>query len=405
MVKPTPSIFVHGPRCTCSFKPSPRQGIGSAKSEDDILAEKIATTSDIYRSQRKRANQQRSKRQSTSLITRIFGVGTYTPSNNHRVADLCFGCSALDIDKVARHIFEENTPINATNPVGTTPLMAAIRAVNPQLRPRSHLAMIAFLLDCGADPNSTSSTVFRPGGSGAMSVLAAAASLNLVDVLILLLNRGAAVDTPLTTMPMFRFGGHRLTALHVAAFSDKPEALEVLLEHGGANVSATFDGCRAIEWLNSVPKHKRDKKLWTTGITALHIADNSPRCTRVLLKHGADPIARDNYGRTPLHWAMISGNAQVVRMLLDAGTNVDVTDDDGATPLSELITRLECGASREGHPEIARILLEAGADPDIEFPQDLSIRERLFKMDKWRGVYEPIFRAAETEVFEQEVKI
>lgn len=88
---------------------------------------------------------------------------------------------------------------------------------------------------------------------------------------------------------------------------------------------------------------------------------------------------------------MISGNAEVVRMLLGAGTNVDVVDDDGATPMSELVTRLECGASRPGHPDIARLLLRCGADLDLRYPQTVSLRERLLKMDKWRGVYEPIF--------------
>lgn len=399
MIKPTPSIYVHGTRCSCANDPK----ISSARTDDEILADQIVAASDVYRSQRKSANQR--KRQSTSLITRIF-ASPFAPKtpNNHKVPDLCFGCSALDIAKVTRYLFDEDVPINSTNHVGTTPLMAAVRAVNPELRPRSHLAMIAFLLQCGADPNATSDTNLFPG-KGTMSILSAAVTLNLTDVVRMLLNHGAAVDAPLTTIPMYRFGGHGLTALHVAAFADKPGPMQVLLEHGGANVDATFDGCRAIEWLDNVPKPKRDKKLWTTGLTALHIADDSPGCTELLLRYGADPNARDNYGRTPLHWAMVSGNAKVVKLLLAAGTNVDVVDDDGATPLSELVTRLECGAPRQGHPEIAALLLEWGADPDLKYPQDVSLRDRLFKMEKWRGVYEPIFSQAAGEVFEKEVHI
>ena len=181
--------------------------------------------------------------------------------------------------------------------------------------------------------------------------------------------------------------------------------MEILLEHGGANVSATFDACRAIDWLKEVPRKQRDRKHWTTGVTALHVADDSPGCTELLLRYGADPTARDNFGRTPLHWAMVSGNVEVVRMLLAAGTNADVMDDDGATPLSELVTRLECGASREGHPEIARVLLKFGADLDLRYPQNVSLRERLFKMDKWRGVYEPIFEAVGRGGYKKEVGV
>lgn len=369
--------------------------------DDDVLAERILAASYAHRSQRKRAGQR--KRQSISLITRLFASTVSTPAN-HKVADLCFGCSALDIAKVTRYLFDENIPINSTNHVGTTPLKAALRIVNPQLRPQSHLAMIAFLLDCGADTNATSD-VTTPPGPGTMSILSTAVSLNFFDALRMLLNHGAAVDAPLTTIPMFRFGGHGLTALHVAVFTDKLVCMEILLEHGGANVSATFDACRAVDWLEEVPQKQRDRKHWTMGVTALHIADDNPGCTELLLRYGANPFARDNFGRTPLHWAMVSGNVEVVRMLLTAGINADVRDDDGATPLSELVTRLECGASRQGHPEIARMLLRCGADLDLRYPQSVSLRERLFKMEKWRGVYEPIFEAVGRGVCEKEVGV
>ena len=85
-------------------------------------------------------------------------------------------------------------------------------------------------------------------------------------------------------------------------------------------------------------------------MTALHVADDSPVCTELLLRYGADPTARDNFGRSPLHWGMISGNVEVVKMVLETGINPDVMDDDGATPLSELVTRLECGAADTSNP-------------------------------------------------------
>ncbi|KAK3315925.1 ankyrin repeat-containing domain protein [Apodospora peruviana] len=428
MVKPTPSIQFHGTRCTCSAAADDEILDMKHRSADDILADKISAAADLHRIQRKAkkngiklarrsssalslslSHRQQSQRRLSSTgssiiqnaVTRLFSSATSnTPApaaSSHKVADLCFGCSALDIAKVTRYLFDENIPINAQNHVGTTPLMAALRAMNPQDRPRAHLAMISFLLDCGADPNASNGVHSTPGGAGTMNALAAASSLNLPSALRLLLAHGAAVDAPLNTIPMFKFGGHGLTALHVAAFADKPACLEILLKHGGADTAATFDACRAIDdplKPVSSKKQKRESKLWTTGITALHLAvdASSPGCTELLLRYGADPMARDSYGRTPLHWAMEAGNATVVRQLLAAkGVDADVKDRDGETPLAKLVARLECGAPRQGHPDIARMLLAHGADPDLRYPQDLSVRERLLKLDRWRGLYEPIF--------------
>jgi ankyrin repeat protein len=226
-----------------------------------------------------------------------------------------------------------------------------------------------------------------------MSALAAAASLGHTQLVRLLLDRGAAVDAkPTTAIPMFRFTGHGLTALHAAVYAGQPQAAELLLSHGGADISATFDAYRAV---GSPPEPgspgRRDRRTWTTGVTALHLADDSPGCAALLLRRGADAAARDGWGRTPLHWAMGSGNVDVVRLLLAAGTPVDVLDDDGATPLAVLVARLESGAGRAGHPDIVRMLLAAGANPDLRYPQDLSVKARLLLMEEWRGVYGPIF--------------
>ena len=64
--------------------------------------------------------------------------------------------------------------------------------------------------------------------------------------------------------------------------------------------------------------------------------------------------ARDGDGRTPLRVACYCDYADVVRVLLEYGTDVDVRDEDGWAPLHV--------ACRDGHVEIARMLLENGAD-------------------------------------------
>ena len=108
----------------------------------------------------------------------------------------------------------------------------------------------------------------------------------------------------------------------------------------------------------------------------------------LLLAAGASLAARDASGRTALHHAALGGDATTAALaLIEAGADVDASDDVGATPLALAVERalgsvqdalLEAGASparlASGHAlllaarrgEAARVsaLLALGADPD-----------------------------------------
>jgi hypothetical protein len=54
---------------------------------------------------------------------------------------------------------------------------------------------------------------------------------------------------------------------------------------------------------------------------------------QTLLQHGADVAARDEDGRTSLHYASKNGHAAVVQTLLQHGADVAARDMGGKTPL------------------------------------------------------------------------
>ena len=68
--------------------------------------------------------------------------------------------------------------------------------------------------------------------------------------------------------------------------------------------------------------------------------------------------ARDEYGRTPLHYAALaSTNPALIAALIDAGARVDARNDYSSTPLHN-------AAQSSTSPTIIAALVDAGAEVD-----------------------------------------
>lgn len=144
-----------------------------------------------------------------------------------------------------------------------------------------------------------------------------------------LLEAGARVDARTETGQ---------TAAMIAAARGKAEALKALTD-AGANTSF------ANKW----------------GETALILAAGAGDAekVRILMNAGAQPDARDNDGATAL-WLACSNGApiDVVKALLDAKANTSIADNDGVTPLMKAASR--------GDAEMVKILLAAGTPKDAK---------------------------------------
>lgn len=231
------------------------------------------------------------------------------------------------------------------------------------------LEVFELFLDSGLEPNPPEEWSWQP--------LPKAAAYGRADVVELLLERGATINTPSEnekTVLMYAAGTvHPLrsdairtlqllveagadaqiqradrkgmTALHYAAETADPlsSAKIALLLQAGANVDATS-------------KEGRTPLM----LAALNSSDASP--VETLLGAGADPTLRDDRGFTPLHWAIHWGqrmpNHFAIYRLLEKGAEVNRANDAGWTPLMM--------ACRRSDSKIVALLLGRGADPNLQ---------------------------------------
>ena len=222
---------------------------------------------------------------------------------------------AVRVDDVAtaKLLLSAGAQATLANRYGLTPL--AIAAAN------GSAAMIGVLLDAGADVNA-------PDPAGETSLMNAA-RVGSLDAVTLLVDRGATVDA---TDAAFQ-----QTALMVAVRENNPDVVKFLIARG-ASVNAKTRVGRTPPWVlpNSVPGFGHGIGIVRGGLPA---------------RGSRPPIPG---GMTPLLYAARDGRMDTIRMLLDAGADINQREANEITPLIIAITN--------NHPDVARFLIDRGAD-------------------------------------------
>ena len=256
---------------------------------------------------------------------------------------------ADEVRRIQALIKDSPDLINAPDRKGETLLQSAAA--------KGKLAVVKLLLDTGAAVDGLQ----QPG----LTALHYAAANGHKAVVDLLLSKGAKPGAQT---------GNGVTPLHLAARKGYEEVVKALLA-AGAPVNA------APAELGSSDTDDLQYRI-SAGQTPLHLAAIAGYAglVELLLAKGADINAVDVFGRTPLSYAVDKHYQPVVQLLLAAHANPNAGSSN--LPLTE--------AAYYGDMPALKLLLDNGADPNINTNVSYDFRGTYGQPYDWRGKLTPL---------------
>jgi ankyrin repeat protein len=242
-------------------------------------------------------------------------------------------------------LLDSGAEVNATTDLGVTPLWLAAE--------NGSMAITELLLQAGADPNVSLL-------SGESIVMTASQSGN-GDVVRAVLAAGGDANAAVT---------REQTALMWAANRDHHSAVAALIEFG-ADVHARSEVAEHYTKAEKEQDSSDDYKRWVKmgGNNALMFAARagSLLSAKHLVAAGADVNSHNAFGTSPLIMAIHGGNPDFVEFLINQGADVD-DEQSGHTALHAAVLR--------GNVEAVRTLIDAGANLELTVKDSTPVRRQ-----------------------------
>lgn len=264
--------------------------------------------------------------------------------------------------ELVERLLRAKAKVNVQNDYGASPMSEAAQI--------GHAGIIKALLKAGADVES-------PNREGQTALMAVARAGN-VEAAQALLKAGAQVDA--------REQWGQQTALMWAAAQRQAEMVKLLIQHR-ADVNAR---AAVRDWQRRSTAEPRPKGMNRGGLTPLLFAarEGCVQCAKYLIEEGKADINLPDPDRTsPLLLALMNLHFDLAAYLITAGADVDQWDFYGQTPLYVAIdmNTLPKGGrpdlpseDRTTALEVAEMLLQRGANPDIQLKLRPPYRNYIF---------------------------
>jgi ankyrin repeat protein len=275
----------------------------------------------------------------------IFATDSVEPDGTTPLHWAAHEGDAARVDALIR----KGADVNARNRFGSTPLYEAAL--------EGHTEIIRKLLKAKADPDAANA-----GGMTALMIVARTSNAEAADALV---RAGADVNAKEPTRGQ--------TALILAAAQSQPEVVRVLLK-GGADPEIRTPSNLGQRQVSSEPRAQQ-RPVGNMNALMYAARQGCALCAKYLIAGGANPSAADPENTTALQYALLSMNFDTAKEIILGGAEVNRWDWWGRSHLYALadVSTLPRGGradqlalDRAQPAEIAKLLLERGADPDIQ---------------------------------------
>ncbi len=266
---------------------------------------------------------------------------------------LLFAARAGRID-AARALLSAGANVNDTLSDGTSALVLAIT--------NAQYDMAAFLLENQANPNAANqgwtalhelAWTRRPNIGLNLIGAVPRGRLDSLTLAAMLLERGADVNARITkdATPLFhgrnvldRVGG---TPFFLAAHKFDAPFMRLLLANGADPLATNREGTTPLMAAAGVG-------LWVLGENPGTVEEVA-QSVKVCLDAGGNPAEANANGETPLHGAAYTGSADAVKLLAAAGAKLDARNWRGWTPM-RIAAGIEVAVGVKNSPEVVAVL-------------------------------------------------